>query len=146
MLHTSKLGWIAVIIFVASMAVAYGLMSVSAYLSGVGTVKAIGVGVYWDSGCSQAVSSIDWGLTDPGSVKNVTVYVRKEGNAPATFFLEADNWSPVNASSYMTLSWSYNGETVDPEHVVEVTLSLYISPDIEEISSFGFDIIISAFG
>ena len=35
-----------------------------------GLVKTIGVGVYWDSNCSQAVHSIDWGMVEPGSQKN----------------------------------------------------------------------------
>ena len=40
-------------------------------ISNMGYVKAIGVGVYWDQNCTNAVSAIDWGILEPGSTKNV---------------------------------------------------------------------------
>ncbi|MEM2741211.1 MAG: hypothetical protein QXD95_03585, partial [Nitrososphaeria archaeon] len=126
--------------------IVYGLMSASIYLRNVGNIKALGVGVYWDIGCSQTVSSIDWGLAEPGSVKNVTVYIRNEGNAPITLSLQTANWSPLTAASYISLSWNYDGETVSPASVVKVTLNLSVSQSIQGISSFSFDIIISAVG
>jgi hypothetical protein len=116
------------------------------YLSSVGTVKALGVGVYWDNACSQAVSSIDWGLAEPGAVKNVTVYNRNEGNAPITLSLQTSNWSPANASDYISLSWNYGGQTIGPNQVVAVTLSLSISSSIEGITTFSFDIVIVGSG
>jgi hypothetical protein len=128
------------------MVVVYGLMSASVHLQSVGTVKALGVGVYWDSGCSQTVSSIDWGLAEPGVVKNVTVYMRNEGNAPITLSLQTANWNPANAADYISLSWDYNGQTIDLHQVIGVTLSLSISSSITGITSFSFDIIISAVG
>ena len=130
----------------ASVVVAYGLMSASVRLQSVGTIKALGVGVYWDSGCSQTVSSIDWGLADPGSVKNVTVYVRNEGNAPITLSLQTANWNPAKAADYISLSWNYGGQTIGVNQVLAVTLSLSISSDIQGITTFSFDIIISAVG
>ena len=141
-MHSLKFGWIFVIAFVASMAVAYGLISVSVRLSSVGTVKALGVGVYWDSGCSQTVSFIDWGLAEPGTVKNVTVYIKNEGNAPITLSLQTANWNPSNAADYISLSWNYNGQTIGPNQVAAITLSLSISSNIQGITTFSFDIVI----
>lgn len=145
-MHSLKFGWIFVIAFVSSIAVAYGLISVSVRLSSVGTVKALGVGVYWDSGCSQIVSFIDWGLAEPGTVKNVTVYIKNEGNAPITLSLQTANWNPPNAANYISLSWSYNGQKINQNQVLALTFSLSISSNIIEITSFSFDIIISAVG
>ena len=133
-------------IVLASMAVVYALTSVSVSLRSVGNIKALGVGVYGDSGCTQSVSSIDWGLAEPGAVKNVTVYIRNEGNAPITLSLQTANWNPANAANYISLSWSYGGQTISPNQVVGVTLSLSISSSITGITSFSFDIIISAVG
>jgi hypothetical protein len=128
------------------MVVVYGLMSASVHLQSVGTVKALGVGVYWDSGCSQTVSSIDWGLAEPGAVKNVTVYMRNEGNAPITLSLQTANWNPVNATNYISLSWDYGGQAIGVNQVVAVTLSLSISSNIEGITTFSFDIVIVGSG
>ncbi|MEM2742101.1 MAG: hypothetical protein QXD95_08160 [Nitrososphaeria archaeon] len=133
-------------IVLASMSIVYGLMFTSVYLQNVGNIKALGVGVYWDSVCSQTVSSIDWGLAEPGSVKNVTIYIRNEGNAPITLSLQTANWNPPTAASYISLSWNYGGETISLASVVKVTLSLSVSQSIQGASSFSFDIIILAIG
>jgi len=143
-MELTKIGVVAVVL--ASIAVVYALTSVSVYLSSVGTVKAVGVGVYWDSGCSQAVSSIDWGLADPGSVKNVTVYVKSEGNAPMTLSLQTANWNPANSADYISLSWDYGGQAIGVNQVVAVTLSLSISSNIEGITTFSFDIVVVGSG
>ena len=135
---------IAIAVLLASMAIVYALTSVSVRLGNVVSVKALGVGVYWDSGCNQTALSIDWGLIDSGAVKNVTVYVRNEGNAPITLSLRTDSWNPANATSYISLSWSYSGQTVSPNQVLVVTLSLSISSSIQEITSSSFATTISA--
>jgi hypothetical protein len=140
----TRIGVVAVVL--ASIAVVYALTSVSVYLSSVGTVKAVGVGVYWDSVCSQAISSIDWGLADPGSVKNVTVYVKNEGNAPITLSLQTINWNPAEAADYISLSWDYGGQAIGDNQVVAVTLSLSISSNIQGITTFSFDIVIVGSG
>lgn len=115
-------------------------------LPNVGTVKAIGVGVYWDISCGDLVSSIDWGFVEPGATENVTVYIRNEGSAPVALSLETENWSPSNASDYMSVTWDYEGEVIDVGGVVEVTLSLSVSDTIEGITNFGFDIVIIGSG
>jgi len=143
-MELTKIGVVAIVL--ASIAVVYALTSVSVYLSSVGTVKAVGVSVYWDSGCSQAVSSIDWGLADPGSVKNVTAYVKNEGNAPITLSLQTANWNPAEAADYISLSWDYGGQAIGVNQVLAVTLSLSISSNIQGITTFSFDIVVVGSG
>jgi len=111
-----------------------------------GTVKATGVGVYLDSNCSNAVSFVDWGIIEPDSTKNITVYIRNEGNGLVTLILNTDNWIPSNASNYMALSWDYADQPTDPQEIVPITLTLTTSSDIEGIINFSFDIIIDAVG
>ena len=111
-------------------------------LPNLGTVKAMGVGVYWDSGCSNTVTSVNWGTVAPGSTNDVTVYVKNEGNAAETLSSTAENWNPSTASTYMSLTWDYAGQVIDVGEVVQVTLSLSVSEAIEGITSFSFDIVI----
>ena len=111
-------------------------------LSNLGSVKAMGVGVYWDSECSSRVASINWGMVEPGSTSDVTIYVKNEGNAAETLSSTTENWRPPIASTYMSLSWDYGGQVVEVGEVVQVTLSLSVSETIDGITSFGFDIII----
>ena len=111
-------------------------------LPNLGTVKTTGVGVYWDSGCSNSVTSVNWGTVAPGSTNDVTVYIKNEGNAAETLSSTAENWNPSIASTYMTLTWDYAGQVIDVGEVVQVTLSLTVSDTIEGITSFSFDIVI----
>ena len=111
-------------------------------LPNLGTVKAMGVGVYWDSGCSNTVTSVNWGTVAPGSTNDVTVYVKNEGNAAETLSSTAENWNPSTASTYMSLTWDYAGQVIDVGEVVQVKLSLSVSEAIEGITSFSFDIVI----
>lgn len=112
-------------------------------LPNMGTVKAMGVGVYWDSSCNNHVSYIDWGAVEPGATKDVTVYIKNEGNAPEILSLATENWNPSIAASYMSVIWDYGGQVVDVGVVFQVTLSLSVSGIIEGITNFSFDIVIT---
>ena len=122
------------------------LVQTSRTVSSAGSVKGIGVGIYWDYACTNRTSSINWGLLDPGSEKIVTVYVRNEGNALATLSKATQNWNPSTASSYMTLNWNYAGQTLSVNQVLQIRLTLVISQAISGITSFSFDITVTATG
>lgn len=114
--------------------------SVIANVGSVGTVNTVGVGVYWDSGFASKVNMIDWGTLMPGTQKSHVVYIRNEGNLPITLSQTVSNWNPVAAASYMSLSWSYNGQTIYPGGAISVTLTLSVNSGITGISQFSFDI------
>ena len=115
-------------------------------ITNAGSVKTIGVGVYWDQPLTNPVSSINWGTIEPGANVNKTVYIRNEGNAPATLSMTTSNWNPSSASSYMTLSWNYGGQTLAVNEVRQVTLTLHVSSSVTGVTSFSFDITIAANG
>ena len=124
----------------------YGLLVTSITLTSVGSVKTVGVMAYWDSSCTSEVSTIDWGTVEPGSTKNAVIYLKNNGSTPLTLSLDTNNWSPSSASGYISLSWDYSGEQIDPGAVVQVTLLLSVSSSISGIGSFTFDIIITGTG
>jgi len=113
-------------------------------VSNAGTVRTFGVGVYQDSDCINALNSFDWGTLEPGSSKNVTCYVRNELSSVSTLSMYTSNWSPSNASDYMSLSWDYGGQSIDVDEVVQVTFTLSVDASIEGITNFSFDITIAA--
>lgn len=125
---------------------ALSLLNNSKTVTNAGSVKGVGVGIYWDLACTNRTSSINWGLLDPGSNKTVTVYVRNEGNAAATLSKVVQNWNPSTASSYMTLNWNYAGQTLSVNQVLQVKLTLVVSSTVSGITNFSFDIIITATG
>ena len=99
--------------------------------------------MYWDENCSRPVTVITWGVIDLGSAKNVTIYVRNEGNVPATISLQTENWEPVSAANHMSLIWDYNNELINPNERFKICLTLVVSADLRDITGFSFDIIIS---
>lgn len=132
------------LVFVALVGASTSVLVSYYKLSNLGRIKTIGVGVYWDSACTNAVSPIDWETVEPGSLKNVTVYIRNEGNSVSNLSISTSNWNPPSASDYISLSWDYGGQQLSPNQVIRVTLTLTISSKIKDISNFSFDITISA--
>jgi len=111
-----------------------------------GSVKNTNVGIYWDQALTNPVSSIDWGTLEAGSSINRTVFIRNESNTDATSSMVTSNWNPSEASSYMTLSWDYAGQTLNANQVVQVKLTLSVSASITGITDFSFDITIATSG
>ena len=116
-------------------------------VTNVSAVDSYGVGVYWNQTCreTEKVKNITWGDLSPGSLKNIPVYIRNEEKEPMFLRKNTTNWDPVNASKYMTLLWDYSGRRMNPGEVLQITLTLSVSPDVEGISSFRFDIRIHAY-
>jgi len=140
---------LALVVYISSLCLIDQVMSAlqsNKTISNVGAVKAIGVGVYWDQGCTNTVTSIGWGTIEPGSTVDKTCYIRNEGNSVSTLSLQTSNWDPSEAGNYIDLSWDYGGQSVNPDEVVQVTFTLSVSSSVQNITSFGFDITISAAG
>jgi hypothetical protein len=128
---------------IAAVITVSGLLSNSRTLQSSGTVKAVNIGVYWDSGCTNATSTIGWGMLSPGESKNVTVYLRNEGNVALRSNLTVQNWVPTGSSSYMGLVWNRENQTITAGSVVTAVLTLSVSPSITGITDFSFDIVIT---
>jgi len=99
--------------------------------------------VYWNSNCTERVVTIDWGAVGAGSSKDVVVYVKNTGNAPATLYLSTQNWSPSDAANYMRLNWDYGGEPVNVGAVIQVRLTLTVYANVTGIANFNFDVVMT---
>ncbi len=105
-----------------------------------------GIGIYCDSQCNTQLTSVTWGTLQPGESQSATCYIKNEGNTPVTLSLHASNWSPTSASNYLAFSWNYNNQPINPDQVVQVTLTLSVASHIAGITTFGFDITIVGSG
>ena len=142
--HIGIIAVVAISLLIVYMA--YSLMPKHVVIKSSGTVKAVGVEVYWDIGANENVTSIDWGMLDPGSSNATDVWIKSTSNTNITLTMNTSNWNPSNASNYILLSWNYTGATLQPHDIIPVTLTLTVSADIKDIRNFTFDIIISAEG
>jgi len=109
-------------------------------------IQTTGIAAYRDAGCTTRASDVPWGTLKPGSSGQYVFYIKNEGTTSLNLFLNTENWSPANAANYITLSWNYNGQTVAPNQVIQVTLTLTVSQSISGINSFGFDIVLTGTG
>lgn len=121
---------------------ATSLLTAQQQISNTGIVKAVGVGVYEDLACTRNVTSINWGALEPGAVASFLVYIKNEGNTPLILSMTTNNWNPAQASEYITLEWNREGHVLSVGSVIQANLTLSVSPSIEEITSFSFNIII----
>ena len=110
------------------------------------SMRGVGVGIYWDQGCTNRTLSVNWGLIEPGLNSTVMVYVRNEGDSAVSLVMATSNWTPSAASGYMTLIWSYPGRILSADEAIPMELILNVSPTISGIADFSFDIIITATG
>jgi len=114
------------------------------YLDEVSVAESVGFGksidVYWDDRCMNLVESIDWGMLLPGETKNVTIYVRNEGESETVLALNVYDWNPVDASNYLTVEWNNTGDTVEPGQIVAVALILTVDSEVNGITDFSVTI------
>lgn len=119
------------------------VLTVQWSMQGTGSIRGVGLGVYWDPECTNATSSLDFGLLTPGSSRDFDLYLRNEGDLDLNLSMTSENWDPANATDYLTLTWDREGQQIIPDEVIACVITLYVSEDIEGISSFSLDIIVS---
>ena len=122
--------------------VSYAVSSYLRIIASTGTVKAVNVGVYWNQNCTETVTTIDWGMLEPGESKNVTIYLKNEGNTPINLSLNTSNWNPAEARNYVNLNWTYSGENLQPDQALPATLILSVEQNVTNITIFNCDTII----
>lgn len=101
-----------------------------------------GIGVYWDRAATNRCQSIYWGEISPGSKKTVTVFVKNEISESLFYLLTTGNWYPSNASGFMNLAWNYSGNKTAAGSILQVSMTLSVSPEIRGITNFNFDILV----
>jgi hypothetical protein len=111
-----------------------------------GTIKTVGVEAYWDAGCTEEITEIDWGTLEPGSQTDTTFYINNQGNTPVTLSLGVEAWSPSEAQAYMSVGWNYDGSPVNPATSFPIQITLTVSANITGITAFSFQLVISTQG
>jgi hypothetical protein len=107
------------------------------------TVNTINVDVYTDAAATTQCSSIAWGTLSAGGSVTKIVYIKNTGNIAETLNMTATSWSPLAASSVLSLSWDKEGSSLAAGGVVAATLTLQVAADTGDVTSFNVNIIIS---
>ena len=101
------------------------------------------LGVYSDDLCTNTTISTDLGVILPGGSVTVMFYVKNSGVYDLTLSLQPMNWTPPTADGPLTLTWNLEGSVLSTQQVEVAVLTLIVSPDIQGITTFSFDVVIS---
>jgi len=122
------------------------IITMSLVIHTTGKIKGVGVAVYNDAAGTSPCTSIDWGVLNPGDLAGVTVYIKNVKNTNATLSMTMNNTQPSAFAPYSTLAWNYSGQILVPAQQICTQITLLINPNIKDIDTFTFDIIINATG
>ena len=103
----------------------------------------IEIDVYSDSACTQVISNVVWGDIEVGNSVSQTIYVKNTGDDGVTLSMSTENWSPVGGTSYLQLSWDYDGSTISSGEVRGIVLTLSVASSVSGVDTFSFDIVIT---
>ena len=120
-----------------------GLLMSSQTVPSTGTVTAVNVGVYSDSGCTLNLTSISWGTLSPGNVTTRTIYVKNSGTVPMTLSMRTESWVPTNANSSITLTWNRANYRLNAGQSIDAILTLNVSSTTSGITNFSFNTVIT---
>jgi len=129
---------IAVSLLVANAHYIFGVLSSVYPIGSTGVIASANLGVYSEIECVSEVSTMDWQTLRPGESKSKTVYVKNTGTVTLNLSMTTTDWSPLGASSYITLAWTREGTEIQPDEVLAAVFTLTVSGSIQGIPSFDF--------
>ena len=112
--------------------------------SSTGVTASVNLGVYLDNTTTQEVTSIDWGIVYPDDQTQQIIYIQNLGNINCQLLLNTTDWAPPEAQQLIIVTWDYNGTLIEPNTMLQVTLSLNTSAQLVNIEQFDFKIIITS--
>jgi hypothetical protein len=120
-------------------AVTIGVLVVTRSVSSSGTVIITrhDMQVYADPACTIVLNSIEWGTIPNGSIASTTIYIKNLGqNSNLTLRFNTSNWNPAIAANYITLSWNYSGQVLQPGQSIAVEMRLAVSSSATGFTAF----------
>jgi len=109
---------------------------------GKGGTNTVEISIYSDNQCSNPLSSIEWGTLELGSSKNTICFIKNEGNTVLFLSLKTSNWNPKTAFKDITVTWDYDGRSLNPSEVIQVSLTLSVA-DKTDLTNLSVDITIA---
>jgi hypothetical protein len=128
-------------------ATTYAAINVNQNVSSNGSISTSpNIGVYSDSACTTAITSINWGSLSAADSSTYTVYVKNTGTASMTLSMTVSNWSPAGADTYLTVSWNQQGTELSAGQSVAAIITLTVSPSVTGITNFSNTITLTGTG
>ena len=140
----SKVGTIALVVAaIALIATTAAVLSANQIVPLNGTITAVNVGVYSDSGCTQTASTLNVGTLNPGGTATQTIYIKNTGNVPETLTMTTTNWNPTNATSSLTLTWNQQNTILPAGQSIPAVLTLTAASNCGSMTTFSCSVTIT---
>ena len=145
-MNRGAIGTVAIIAVVATLLATYATLNSTSTFHNTTGVNAVGVGVYSNIGCTTPITTLSWGMLDPGAVSNNTVYVLNNGTESMNLTMATGNWNPSAAQGNFTVPWNQQNTALAANSNVTAVITLNVSSSAVAISSVTFDITITGTG
>lgn len=110
-------------------------------------ITVIGAEVY---GGDLVDGAVNWGSLQIGESKNASFYLQSTSNVPISFAFSTADWNPSGIHSYISLSWDYDRNPLNPGQTIFLTLTLNTQLSLDfanylgqnDVTMFDFNLII----
>lgn len=120
-----------------------GLLSITQEVPFKGTITTLNVGVFLDQECTQNCTSMSWGGVYAGESETKKVYIQNTGDVPLELSMSITDWQPESANGPISMSWNKENTTLEPQEIVQATLTLTILENATGITDFGYKMLIT---
>jgi hypothetical protein len=127
---------ISVLLVASTAAATYSVLSAQGKIGSSGRIVVIGVKVT-AVGSNADLQSIEWGDLSAGSTTTRQISVINNGTIPTTLSMSVDDWVPLIAQQYLTITWNYNSGTVlQPGSSQAVTFAINVNQYVTGVNAF----------
>jgi hypothetical protein len=103
----------------------------TATLNVTGTLYAVGIDV--------TPANISWGMISPGqTIISPIITLTNTGNKPVTLTFNCSAFNPTIAEQYFTVTWTYLGQTIQPNTAFTLTFSLKVAYNTTGFMDFSY--------
>ncbi len=113
-------------------------LNVSRNISFDGTLTSVNIEVYSDSAFKQPCKTVSLGIVDPGTTVTQIIYINNNGTVPVTLSMSTSKWNPMDASSYLNLSWNRENYVLAAGQTIQATLTLTAALNTGSLKTFSF--------
>ncbi len=96
--------------------------------------------VYETQEALKEVTFIQWGSLSPSENKTLTYYVRSNLKTSGVLTVTTSKWQPSDANDYISFEVTPENEMFNPQQIKPLNFTLRISPAIQNITNFSFQI------
>ena len=135
---------ISVMLVASTAAVPYAVLSTQGTLASSGRIVVIGVKVT-AVGSNADLQSIEWGDLSAGSTANRQISVINNGTIPTVLSMSVDNWVPLIAQQYISVTWNYaSGTILQPGASQTITMTINVNQYVTGVNTFTHTIYVIA--